>query len=110
MTLTDVAFILAGGLIACMSVLACAAADRIRGISRTRLPRARVLPAPSETRTDDFRHYGPRTPMRADVIKILTTSGYTKAIACAAVDACADSERSTIESWTRAALGKANAA
>ena len=43
-----------------------------------------------------------------DVVKALTTAGYTKPEASMAVAACSGAERSTIDAWLRAALKKLN--
>lgn len=46
----------------------------------------------------------PSNQLRTDVVRALTTAGYSKVEASESVDACKGSECSTLESWTRAAL------
>lgn len=124
MTATDAVHILFGAALVAIGVLASALADRIRGLRIAResarertgrhqsappaipvvdpseLLRAAPGPKPRAARpeTKDASNVG------EDVITALVAAGYKKAIATEAAWACNLTERSTIESWTAAAL------
>ncbi len=107
--------ILLGASLVSIGVLASALADRIRGIRlvRERRDHSDRTPAreakpergiPHRAATDAPRVTSAGDRLRNDVALALTTAGYAKADALDAVDACAGSERATLESWTRAAF------
>lgn len=94
-----------GAIFATFGVLAGALADRIRHgrarrAARDNRPRDHVAKLARDVITKESA----TDRMRSDVVLTLTCSGYTKAEAGQAADACHGSERSTIEAWTRAAL------
>lgn len=93
---------LGGSLLVIAGVLCGALADRIRGRRsepRQSAPRAKIAQAaPSE----DFATS--TGGMGGDVVRALVTAGYSKPAANAAMNAAPYSTRSTLESWTRAAL------
>ncbi len=105
----DVVAMLLGAALVAVGVIASAVADRIRGlrVARDRRATDRGVHAPPPAARAAA---APRTiadeRLRADVSKALTTAGYPRPDALAAVDACAGSERSSLEAWTRAALRK----
>lgn len=103
MTAANFVMMLAGAGLVLLGVLGGALADRIRGIrhhaaraargATAREPRdVTMTPPPAEGR------------MASDVIATLVTAGFPRARAAEAVNACPATTRSTIESWTRAAL------
>ena len=122
-----------GAALVAIGVLAAALADRIRGlrISRDareatpRASRAASVPAPSARASipvvehSEYRGMpAPAKPPRAprtepkvpspeggeDVIAALVAAGYKKALAAEAAWACSAGERTTVETWTAAAL------
>lgn len=119
-------YMLFGAALVAVGVLAAAAADRIRGLrtSREAAPRERVsraastsaqqarqvIPVVEMPRALPKQPKAPRTePKDAtdggdDVIAALVAAGYKKPIAVEATWACSAAERTTVESWTAAAL------
>lgn len=89
--------LIGAGLVA-FGVIAGAVADRIRGVRTMRVP------APRKPSIAQGPMTSAQTDMAAKVVVTLVTAGYDKRTAAEAVAACASSECSTIESWTRAAL------
>lgn len=119
MTGSTVLAMLFGAALVAIGVLAAALADRIRGLRSTRhvernervARAARPASTPIEVVEADLvpepaRGSGVRD-MAKDVVAALVASGYKKPIAAAAVDACTQAERATIERWTSAALRRA---
>jgi len=103
--LANISLVLLGGALVGLGVIAGALADRIRNVRRSAAPREPRQPA---RHTDNAVVVSATAlHLRTAVIKTLMTSGYARSEASAAVDACQPSERSTIESWTRAALRNA---
>lgn len=123
MQLSNVLPMLLGAALVAIGVLAAALADRIRGIHNIRTacaPRTTIevvepeaaKPAKPE-RTRAPRDYWPEAQKPKaqaqddganDVIAALVGAGYKKPIATEATWACTQTERATIEDWTRAAL------
>ena len=103
LTTNQVAMLLVGGALVALGIVAGAVADRIRGIRANR-----TTPRPLEPRQrESTRALSPDLRLRADVVAALAGAGYTKRQSELAADACAPSERATIEAWTRAALKRA---
>lgn len=105
--MNDLGHVLLGAGLVVFGVMAAALADRIRGL-RTTHERAALLA---------YRRYVPRAmalergptalahaTMQHDVVSALVGAGYSKRVATEATEACTPNQRSTIESWTRAAL------
>lgn len=106
LTIGQVALLLVGGGLVALGIVAGAIADRIRGIRANR-----TTPRPLEPRQHGApaRTLDPNLRLRDDVVAALAGAGYTRRQSELAADACAPSERSTIEAWTRAALKHATA-
>jgi hypothetical protein len=101
-----------GALMVAIGVLAAAAADRIRGVTIS-APKRKTTDAVACERSPrsgaDSSVTDAHKRLRADVIRALTQSGYSHAVAVEAVDDCKGSEQSSLESWIRAALKRAMA-
>ena len=109
MTAASLEMMLVGAALVLFGVLGGALADRIRGL-RTRSPRAgKGATARATTPVDPVLVGWPdhQQRMANDVIGVLVTSGFSRAQANEAAQACPPTTRSTIESWTRAALKQA---
>jgi hypothetical protein len=92
---TDVLHILLGAVIAILGMMAGALADGLR---------RRLQASQPENEATKPRRVARSLDGRARVVSVLAGSGFSKVRAAEAVDACSDSERGTIESWTAAAL------
>ena len=119
---TTLLHILFGGVLVALGVLAGALADRIRERttregahantpSRSSTRRTQVSNGPIHAAAQDAlpkrSPSAPRTQIdseAADVIAALVIAGHKKQIATEATWACGAAERTSIESWTRAAL------
>jgi hypothetical protein len=102
-----IGFMLLGGLLVAIGVVAGAVADRIRNIRGDRRAerqlRAPVItPSPAPPERD--RVVAISEDLGDQVVEALVASGYKKAAAKGAVWSCGASDRQTLESWTRAAL------
>ena len=105
-----------------IGVLLCALADRIRGVRTVRYrveqddavatakPARRRSPSPAPS----LPSLRPRVPTPAaiddnekTVVTALVGAGYSRDVAMKSAAACASNERTTVESWTRAALKRA---
>ena len=101
---------LLGALLVVVGVLASALADRIRGRRVDRVgrvgrvgPRARVVDRPPGR--DRFAQASDADKKRGDQVTLaLMSSGWRPTIAKSATWLCEQSERLTLEAWTRAAL------
>lgn len=103
----DAVSMINGALLVVIGVIAGAIADRIRGKrSEPRASTPRTKAAPSEQFPASFATPSLATPgtLARDVVRALVTAGYSKPEANAAMNAAPYSARSTLESWTRAAL------
>ena len=98
------ASMLLGALLVVVGVLASALADRIRGRRVERVgPRARVADRPPGR--DRFAQASDADKKRGDQVALaLMRSGWRPTIAKSATWLCGQSERLTLETWTRAAL------
>ncbi len=111
--MNDLAHILIGAALVWLGVLAGAVGDRIRygkgrghSLARSRSAgTANASEAPAAT--GSLPHTEATKAMARDVVAALTTAGYTKQAANEAVWSCPASSRATLESWVRAALGRA---
>ena len=125
----NAAYMLLGALLAIAGVLVSALADRIRGIRAQRSrefwsepvlerrargpksPRPEVAVDLSAKRQPIRTVRDPaRERMESFVTDALTTSGFSKSEAAAAVAACTDTERQSLPEFTRAALQRAREA
>ena len=105
MIMHDLVTLLIGAALVMIGVLTSAVADRVRRIKApARDRRAIDRDHAVASRTANVPRTIADERLRADVIRALMTSGYQRTEALEAVDACAGSERATIESWTRAGL------
>lgn len=114
--MTGVLYALLGGALVILGVLASAVADRVRGIRvNSKHPtsavavepmRARPRPDPEVIR-QARRAFESTLPGEHDVVAALVASGYKRAVAAEAARGCDAADRSTIESWTAAALRRA---
>lgn len=118
--MTNVLYMLLGGVLVVFGIMAAAVADRVRGIQaggraerQAVAPRA-AAPVEHEAEPDRVKPQAarPRAEARTremadDVIAALVESGYKKAVASEAAWGCGAAERATIESWTMAALRRA---
>lgn len=112
--MNDLAHMLLGAALVALGVLAAGIADRIRGIKLTRerasSSQERRRPPIDElekTEAREANHTDATKAMARDVIRALTTAGYHKSVAAEATWSCDGAARGTLESWTRAALGRA---
>jgi hypothetical protein len=110
--MTDILYMLLGGVLVVFGVMAAALADRVRGIKQagwwagdSRDAVAAIPTTPPRVRLESI----PSIPSAAeqDVIAALVASGYKKAAATDAARGCTAADRATIEGWTAAALRRA---
>lgn len=101
--MNDLLHMLFGAALVVIGVLSSALADRIRG-NRARERRELAQREPRVSDRAPANGTDASNAMAKDVIAALAQAGYTKAVAAEAVWSCSGSERSTLESWTRAAL------
>ena len=104
--LANVGMMLLGALLVVVGVLAGAVGDRIRG-NRA----ARASAGTSPRKVAQVSDHAKAEPMELgdlgrDVVATLIASGFSKDAATQATLACPGTTRSTVESWTRAALGQ----
>lgn len=110
------AYMLLGAGLAVIGMLATALCDRIRGTKYTAArrepresrPRENVVALATAVRAAEGPVTDAHKTLRRDVIAALVQSGFARVEATEAVDGCAGSAQSTIDSWLRAALKRAN--
>ena len=112
--MTQALYMLLGGSLVCLGVIAQAVADRIRGIraaDRQRKPVAlagdgdgAALPLRAREEPSARERAPAATAMAKDVIAALVSAGFKKAQASEAAWGCTAAERATLEDWTGAAL------
>jgi hypothetical protein len=109
---SELGFLLVGAFCVALGVVCGAIGDRVRygRATRTTTRTARLAettPRPTRQPSPLLERMTAESGLASDVTEALVTAGYPKAAAAAAVAACAGSERSTLEAWTRAALRRA---
>jgi hypothetical protein len=119
--LVDLLYVMIGGVLVTLGVIASALSDRIRGLRTQRVQATARRPIEVEVIEPEVvvspraARQSPKAPgeTRAangaadDVIAALVAAGYKAPVAREAVWGCTAPERETIESWTASALRRA---
>lgn len=102
--MNDVAHLALGGALVMVGVVAAAIAERIRGVRPTRdsAPRGVATTIPKAVATRDTSIAS--DDAQQEVIGALVSAGYPKRVATAAASRCTPEQRTTTETWMRAAL------